>query len=274
MTGPDSLGIAIPSFGDGGHVAETIRSIRSITWPFAAVVQDGGSPADTLATIERAIGDDPRFQLRVEPDDGQSDAINRAVAGLVADHPVVTWVNTDDVVHPHGISAAMRLLDAHTRTVAVYGDYLTIDGDGLVLDFVRPPRRATRYLLVYGWNYVPGVATLIRSETWMRVGGLDRALHYAMDYDLWIRLAGLGRIEKVDQPVLSFREHAGSKTIAEPAASRAEDRWVAARHQRLPRPLAELVRTVTKAGLIAYRGASGLGFLQRATGAPVRQDAD
>ena len=43
-----------------------------------------------------------------------------------------------------------------------------------------------------------------------------------MDLDLWLRIAELGTIHRVDRPFAEFRVHNASKSVAESKASRRE----------------------------------------------------
>src|SRR5947207_2836516 len=46
-----------------------------------------------------------------------------------------------------------------------------------------------------------------------RCGGLDESLWYTADWDLWLRLAALGRIRYLQSAFAAFRVHAGSQTV-------------------------------------------------------------
>jgi glycosyltransferase involved in cell wall biosynthesis len=266
-----SLGVAIPSLGQAAFVAAALRSLQLCTFEWRAIIQDGGSDDETLDLIRATIDGDARFELVVESDGGQADAINRAWRRLLPAHEFVTWINTDDVVHPHGLAACVREL-AHSRDiVAAYGDFLLIDEDGLVIDLVRPPRTITRHRLLYGWNLMPGVATVVRSAAVERTGLLDTSLNYAMDYDLWLRLSRVGHFVRVDQPCFSFRVHRGSKTVAGPSQSLAEEAKIAQAARRLPKPVSLLATKCMRAMLIWQRYVGARGFVQRSTGEPYRQ---
>ena len=56
-------------------------------------------------------------------------------------------------------------------------------------------------------------AVFLRREIVAEVGGLDRTLHYAMDYDLWIRLVGAGaRFAYLDDELALAVVHPAAKT--------------------------------------------------------------
>ena len=52
-----------------------------------------------------------------------------------------------------------------------------------------------------------------RAALWEKVGPLDPSFYYAMDYDLWVRIAALAPIEFVDRYWANFRLHDESKSL-------------------------------------------------------------
>ncbi|HKJ63072.1 MAG TPA: hypothetical protein VKA94_13950, partial [Hyphomicrobiales bacterium] len=58
-------------------------------------------------------------------------------------------------------------------------------------------------------------ATFVRRETLTSIGGFDPELHYAMDYDLWLRLAQLAPPLVLGKIVTNFRVHPGSRSTAQ-----------------------------------------------------------
>ena len=55
-----------------------------------------------------------------------------------------------------------------------------------------------------------------------RIGGIDRSLGYAADYELFLRMALNGKCSYVPVAFSAFRRHAGQKSLAGAAAYRAE----------------------------------------------------
>lgn len=240
--GQASLGVAVPSFEQGRYVGEAIRSLRTLDVHFEAIVQDAGSSEQTLSEIRAAIDGDNRIRLAVEDDQGQSDAINRAWRTLLGRHPYVTWLNTDDVVYADGLRALLQHIDANPRISVAYGDIDAIDEQGAHVGWARFPDRVRRYRLVYHHNLVPGITPVIRSTALRDSGLLDTTLDYAMDHDLFIRLAEQGRLVRVPVTVAAYRTYTDAKTWGHKQQSEAEIAQVRARYRRLPTPVAAALR--------------------------------
>lgn len=252
--GQPLVGFAVPCLNAGGYLLEAVASLQALQLPFLAVVQDGGSVDGSFEEARDAVAGDARFLVRREQDDGQADAIRRAWSHVPDTCPFLTWLNADDLLHPHGFSAAVARAQRDPRVAAVYGDFLIIDEDGLVIEMIRRPRRVTRRQLVYNECLVPGLVPVLRREAVESVGGLDPGLHFGLDYDLFIRLAEWGTLVRSPHIVASFRAHAGSKTLGDRAdRSVEESERIRKRYQRLPDPLAGAVRRALRIKIRAQR---------------------
>jgi len=65
------------------------------------------------------------------PDQGQADALNKAVARATGD--VILWLNADDVIMPGAIASASAALVANPSLDFAYGDFDIIDAAGALI---------------------------------------------------------------------------------------------------------------------------------------------
>lgn len=121
---------------------------------------------------------------RTGPDDGQSDAI---IEGWRNTHaPILGWLNADDVLYPGALAAAAKIFDAEPATDLVYGDSTIVSDDGAYVGYhwaVAPPDEA-----ILSGCTISQPSCFFKRDVINGVGGLDPALHYTMDWDLWVRL--------------------------------------------------------------------------------------
>ena len=95
----------------------------------------------------------------------------------------------------------------------VYGDANFIDTNGDIIG--KFPARQTDYdLLRQGYVHVAQQSSFFRAELWRKVGPLDPTFYFAMDYDLWVRLARLAPLVYLPRLWANFRLHGDAKTIA------------------------------------------------------------
>lgn len=200
--------VVIPNLNQGKYLEKNLDRLFSRDVPgISVVLMDAGSTDNSLDIIRRY---EDRFKYwRSHPDSGQSAAINEGVRLADAER-YVCWVNADDEAFPERLVGLARFLDEHPECVAAHGRAQIIDEHGTVIGahYSRPfsPR------LFASLNTICQPASLIRRSAWERVGGLDEALHFGMDYDLWWRLAQIGAIGFVDEVVARYREHPETKT--------------------------------------------------------------
>lgn len=212
VTSADSrplVSIVTPSFNQARFLEETIRSVLEQDYPaIEYIIVDGGSDDGSLEIIQRYAG-----QLTwwvSEPDRGQTDAINKGFVRARGD--ILAWLNSDDTYLPHAVAEAVNYLRSQPQVGMVYGDANLVDETGQIIG--RFPAAQTDYRrLRQGYVHIPQQASFFRADLWRRVGPLDPTFYFAMDYDLWVRLARLAPL--VYQPRLwaNFRLHGDGKSV-------------------------------------------------------------
>jgi GT2 family glycosyltransferase len=205
------------------------------------LVLDGGSTDGSRAWLRDHVS--PGLELVEEPDGGQTDALIRGFQRGRGE--IFGWLNADDLLEAGALARVAEAFRANPDAVAVSGKCLLIDPGGAVTGVIPTPEDLTlRGLLTNRWN-PPQPATFFKAEAYRRVGGLDPRLDFAMDVDLWLRLAAVGRIVGLPDEVLArFRKHPAAKTVTQIAATIREDLRVRRRHGlRLDSPIArEMLR--------------------------------
>src|SRR3990172_5863462 len=203
------VSIVPPSFNQRRFLEETILSVLNQDYaPLEYIIVDGGS-SDGSVEIIRHYADRLAWWVS-EPDQGQTDAINKGFARARGD--VLAWLNSDDTYLPDTISQAVATLQAHPEAGMVYGDANLVDEQGTVIG--KFPARQTDYQrLRRGYVHIPQQAAFFRAELWRQVGPLDPSFYFAMDYDLWVRLARISALHYTPRLWANFRLHGGGKSV-------------------------------------------------------------
>jgi hypothetical protein len=63
-------------------------------------------------------------------------------------------------------------------------------------------------------NFVSVPAPVFRRDAWLSCGGMDDALWYTPDWDVWLKLAGEGAVIYHDEITTAFRVHGSSLTVS------------------------------------------------------------
>ncbi len=202
--------IVTPSFNQARFLDETIQSVLNQDYPqIEYIIIDGGSTDGSLEIIQKYAGRLAYWES--VPDEGQTDAINKGFAR--AHGAILAWLNSDDILLPGAVSAAVGELRAHPEVGMVYGDATLVNEKGVKIgDF--PAAQTDLKRLRRGYVHIPQQASFFRASLWKKVAPLDPSFYFAMDYDLWVRLAGLAPLLYVPKLWASFRLHGDAKSIA------------------------------------------------------------
>ena len=164
----------------------------------------------------QGMGDDLEIIVQdgdVEPDGGQSDALNKGFAKAKGEW--LFWLNADDVLLPGVLKRIVRMLEcSECSNDWIAGNTVYIDKDGKGLD-ARWNKRWHPFLYRHMPVWTGGPSAFFKRELLEKIGGLDTSLKYVMDIDLWTRMARAGaKYEVADFPVWGFRWHEGSLTAS------------------------------------------------------------
>lgn len=204
------VSIVTPSFNQAQFLERTLQSVLGQDYPQIEYIVIDGASTDGSQEIIRQY--EERLATWVsEPDLGQTDAINKGFGRASGD--VLAWVNSDDTLEPHAVSEAVAYLQSHPEVGMVYGDGNFIDADDNVIG--KFPTAQTDYQrLRRGYVHICQQAAFFRAELWKQVGPLDPDFYFAMDYDLWVRLARIAPLVYVPRVWANFRLHGSAKTVA------------------------------------------------------------
>jgi glycosyltransferase involved in cell wall biosynthesis len=203
--------ILTPSYNQARFLERTILSVLSQDYSdIEYIVIDGGSNDGSLEIIQK-YSDQLSFWIS-EPDLGQTDAINKGFAK--ASGSILAWLNSDDTYRPGAVRGAVDFLTERPEVGMVYGNAYYVDDQDQIV--ARYPAGKTNYRkLRRGVTTIPQQAMFFRSTIWQMVGPLDASFYYAMDYDLWTRIAAVSPIAFHDVPWANFRLQSESKSLTE-----------------------------------------------------------
>jgi len=204
------VSIVTPSYNQARYLEDTIRSVLDQDYSnLEYIIVDGGSSDGSVEIIRRHA--DRLAWWVSEKDRGQTEAINKGFAH--ANGEILAWLNSDDTYEPRAVREAVAFLQEHPEVGLVYGDANFIDENGRIIG--RFPAAQTSYKrLRGGYVHIPQQSAFWRADLWRKVGPLDASFYFAMDYDLWVRLAALAPLQYTPRAWANFRLHTQGKTIA------------------------------------------------------------
>ena len=264
------VSVVTPSLDQGRWIDDAIRSVLGQAHPrIEYLVMDGGSTDGTLDVL-RGYGS--RLAWSSGRDGGQAQALATGFARTRGD--ILAWLNADDVYAPDAIARAVAAFAAEPDVALVFGNAEFMDAAGRPLgqaEHVLPLERGEPLLRLGDCVVQP--AAFFRRSAYEAVGGLDPALHWTMDYDLWFRLARRFPTRRLDATLARVRCTPGTKTASGGWKRIAEVERVARRHGAagLPSWFALEAAVMHAEEALAAAKHAQLGSAAAALGAAVRR---
>lgn len=207
-----AVSVALPVYNAGRHLAAAVSSILGQSFgDFELLAVDDGSTDDSRATLERFAAADPRVRVISRPNTGIVGALNDACRAARA--PLVARMDADDIAFPERFARQVAYLAAHPEVVALGAAVVYLDALGKP---VKPCPRATTHealepaLLGGDGGALIHPVVMFRRAALETVGFYRPEAQYVEDLDLFLRLAQLGRLANLPEPLLYYRVHASS----------------------------------------------------------------
>lgn len=202
------ISIITPSYNQGRYIEETIESVLAQDYPdIEYIVVDGGSTDETIDILKKY---DAKLRWISEKDNGQSDAIIKGFK--MAKGEIIAWLCSDDIYLPGAVTRIVEFFKSNGDVGLVYGKSHYIDEEGKVTGEYPSAGFDAERMAVF--NMISQPSAFFKKEAYDKAAGVDVALTYAMDYDLWLRLAKVAKVEYLREFFSSYRLHRESKTVS------------------------------------------------------------
>jgi glycosyltransferase involved in cell wall biosynthesis len=203
------VSIVTPSYNQAKFLERTIQSVLAQTYANIQYIVMDGASQDESSNIIRKYRREIDF-FTSEKDLGQTDALNKGFSHARGE--ILAWLNADDTYLPDAVAQAVDALKGNAEPGLVYGQANYIDENDKVIGSF--PSEQTDYArLRRGYVHIPQQSAFFRADLWKEVAPLDPSFYFAMDYDLWVRLAKISTLKYVPRIWANFRLHADAKTI-------------------------------------------------------------
>ncbi len=229
--------VITPSFQQGDFIEQTIQSVlQQGDISYEHIVVDGGSSDSTVDILKRHS----HLQWTSEKDEGQSDAINKGFAQAKGKY--IAWINSDDWYEPGVFKKVEDFFESHPDASVVMGNCNLVNDKDEVFDVVVNKARGFEELSRF-WvgNSIPTQpAIFFKRDLLVKHGLLDKSLHYAMDYELWLRFAKENYFHHIDEVFANYRFHGDSKS-GDQDWSKFRPEWRKAYHRHCTAPVSVVV---------------------------------
>lgn len=212
MTGGE-VDVVVPVFNGETFIAEALRSIQQQTFPAARIiVADDGSTDGTANVVESFMRADERVTYLKLPHTGVSAARNAGIAASSAQF--IAFLDADDIWLPEKLERQINTLErGELKAGFVHSSYFFINVRGERLpdqNVVPPKQRGDIFMPLLLDDYVlsgSASSVLVRRDVLDKAGRFDERLFHGEDWDLWIRLAEVSKVDFTPEAVVGIRMH-------------------------------------------------------------------
>ena len=207
-----TVSVVMSAYNAGLYLAEALESILKQTYgDFECIVIDDGSTDDTLAILRAYARRDDRLRVSSRENRGLIASLNEGID--LARGELIARMDADDVALP-------RRLERQVDRLRQTGDVVALGTRIVLIDQAGRPLKRWNHRLVHeeivarllrgDGSALTHPTVMMRREAVMAVGGYDERFEAAEDFDLYLKLSEVGRLENLDEVLLYWRQHPAS----------------------------------------------------------------
>lgn len=219
------ISVVMPSFNQAQFLPAAIDSVLSYDGACELIVMDGGSTDGSVEVLEHYAPRLTHWQSAL--DGGQAAAINAGFAR--AGGEVLCWLNSDDLHLPGTLARVATAAGAAPRRFFRYGSAVHLRESPQLSVALAPAYPATDGRLLHDDVVVQPSAFWSR-DVWDATGPLDESLHFAFDWEWFIRAQQHAEFTYVEEIYSVYRLHEAHKTGSGGSRRREEICEVVRRH--------------------------------------------
>lgn len=121
----------------------------------------------------------------------------------------ITILDDDNLFDPNQVAILVRGLEATNADVVYTGVRRTTYNQASELVDTKIWHEPYDFAKLLTRNYIHGVGTAFRKDAWERIGGFDERFAVYEDYDILLRIAKSGRIERLPEVTGESRSFTG-----------------------------------------------------------------
>ena len=227
------ISVVIPVRNGEKYLAQAIESVLAQTHRhLELLIIDNGSTDRSVEIMTHYARKDERIRVLCRPDRGVAAAANRGLEEASGEW--VARLDCDDIFLPEKLEKQIAFIrkNPDARIVGTLGYFINETGRVIGLVSIDGPFTKAKFeeIVIRGETvFFIHSSTLMHRTTMLDIGGYREQFAQAEDVDLWIRMAEKGHLLlKIPEPLIKYRIHRESLTMARNAEQRRHHRWVMA----------------------------------------------
>jgi glycosyltransferase involved in cell wall biosynthesis len=227
QVGEIKVSVIIPCYNHADYLRLCLRSVFHQTFKgFEVIVVDDAS-TDNTPNVIKEFKDSRLCYVRHRKNFGVSSALNTGIN--LSRGEFIAIIGADDLMKPDNLFVKVDILSKYPSIGLVYSNAEIIDEDGTIIGLAKKQKSDGKLFvekpfdrLLYG-NFITASSVMVRKSCFEKVGLFDTELHYAEDWDMWLRLAYFYNFGYVDIPLVQYRLHLRTKSLSQQNYSENKD---------------------------------------------------
>jgi glycosyltransferase involved in cell wall biosynthesis len=225
------VSVVIPVYKAASLLRQAVESALMQPQVAEVVLVEDGSPDDSLAVCQQLAKEDARVKVYQHPGgQNRGAAASRNLGIMKSTCDYVAFLDADDYYLPNRFAKTQQVFEAHPECDGVYGKLKIHVEAGTVLPswakkisesgdpFSMPPLPPEKVLegFVTGKGHFSIISVCVRKSLFERSGLFDEnLLHIGEDVALTIKMAAVGRLYGVHEPVAVYRWHSNNRSVTD-----------------------------------------------------------
>lgn len=210
LAGAPTVSVVMTVYNTRPYLTEAVQSILDQTFAdFEFIIVDDGSTDGSTEILRDFERRDSRLRVISRPNTGIVKAANEGIA--LARGKFVARMDSDDISLPHRFEKQVQYLNDHPDCVTVGSRVWLVDPYGV--PFAQSEHALTheeidaQLLTCAGGFAIMQPTAMIRTGALRKVGAYRGTQNVSEDHDLFVRLAEVGRVANIAEPLLHYRRH-------------------------------------------------------------------
>ncbi len=203
------VSIVMACYNAAEYLDQAIKSILHQTLTdFDFIIVDDASNDKTAEIIKSYAARDQRIVFCAQQEN-KGPALARNSGIKLARGQWIAILDSDDIALPERLENQIIAVEKESDIIMLGSDAFSIDSAGSILKRHRYPSTdaALKKRLHRIKSFPPHSSILYSTEEVKRVGGFNPRFIQSEDWDLWLRLAGNGKIACLNKPLVMLRRH-------------------------------------------------------------------
>lgn len=205
------ISILTPVYNGAEYIEKAIQSVLNQNYSnIEHIIMDGNSTDGTQQILQKY----PHLIWTSEPDNGQSDAMNKAFDKCTGD--IIAYLNSDDYFEPNVFKQVMNAFEQNPNTHMVVGNLYWYKNINAKKMLIKPTTNYYILLFHFIFRYqFPSnpVCYFYKKEVQQKIGKFGENEHYTMDFWFLLHAYKNFKITKINTILGNFVMTTNSKTI-------------------------------------------------------------